>query len=215
MNVRSEAELDLAGLVHDLNNVLETIAEAAELLSEQGAPAELAAAITRSVERGRRLVGSIEDGTRGTDLDTVVDRAAGFLQDLSAHLKRSVITVTRRFEPGIRLRGQEREWERVFMNLFLNAAQAMPRGGNIDVAAEVRNGAVRIEVSDNGPGIPAGIVERIFEPNFSTRDSHSGLGLHIVDSIVRRHGGIVRAGNRQEPSGAHFVIELAGPGAEA
>lgn len=211
MNARSDAELDLDGLVHDLNNVLETIAEAAELLSEQEASAELAAAISRSVERGRRLVYSIEDGTRGADLNIVVERAEGFLHDLSALLKGGKIIVSRLLEPGIRLRGQEREWERVFMNLFLNAAQAMSRGGNIEVRAEERDGAIRIQVSDDGPGIPPEIVGRIFEPNFSTRDHHAGLGLHIVDSIVRRHGGQVRAENRTAASGARFIIELAAP----
>ena len=209
MGRQSETELGLAGLVHDLNNVFETIAEAAELLSEQEQSSELAATIARSVERGRRLVGGLGDRERSSvDLDVVVDRAASFLHDLSSHLRGVAVQVQSRLEPGVRLRGTPPEWERVFMNLFLNAAQAMRRGGGIQVNGRELDGRVEIEISDEGPGIPTEILARIFEPKFSTREQHSGLGLHIVDSIVRRYGGEVRAENLEGRRGARFVIDV-------
>ena len=209
MGPKSETELDLAGLVHDLNNVFETIAEAAEILSEQEDSAEMAATIARSIERGRRLVGGLGDRERSSvELDVVVDRAAGFLHDLSSRLRGVTVQVRSSLDPGVRLRGTPPEWERVFMNLFLNAAQAMRRGGGIQVDARDRDGRVEIEICDDGPGIPAEILPRIFEPKFSTREQHTGLGLHIVDTIVRRYGGQVRAENLEGKRGARFIIEV-------
>lgn len=208
--------LDLAGLIHDLNNVLETISEAAELMASGHDPAELSAAIGRSVERGRRIVSSLgESGRSTTDLEDAVDRAAGHMRDTAAMLHGVDVQVTKLFEPGIRLPGAGPDWERVFMNLFLNAAQAMKRGGQIDIAASRSGGTVSIRVSDTGPGIPAGVLSRIFEPRFSTREHHSGLGLHVVHSIVQRYGGVVRAENRTQHAGARFVIEIPAPDAAA
>lgn len=204
-----EGGSDVAGLAHDLNNVFETIAEAAELLSEQETAAALAATIARSAERGRRLVeGFAEEHFAPVELGVVVDRAAGFVSDINALLGRPEIRIARAFEPGLKLRGLASDWERVFMNLFLNAAQAMTRGGEITVRLHQLGDRLEIEVSDDGPGIPPEIIERIFEPNFSTRHQHPGLGLHIVETLVRRQGGAVRAGNRAGHTGAEFRIAL-------
>lgn len=205
----NEESPDLAGLAHDLNNVFETIAEAAELLSDEKHSQPLAAAIARSVERGRRLVDGLADQHLAPiDLAVVVDRAADFVRDLTGLLGRPEVCVLRQFDPGLHLRGPGSEWERVFMNLFLNAAQAMPAGGVITVHALSQSGGHEIHVADEGPGISAEILPRIFEPNFSTRRQHPGLGLHIVDTIVRRHGGAIRAANRSTRSGARFSILL-------
>ena len=200
---------DLAGLAHDLNNVFETIAEAAELLGDEDHSRPLAAAIARSVDRGRRLV----DGLAGhhvapIDLSLAVDRAADFVRDLTTLLGRPSAQVLRQFPPGLLLRGPGSEWERVFMNLFLNAAQAMPHGGLITVHALSHNTTHEIHISDEGPGIPSDILPRIFEPNFSTRRQHPGLGLHIVDTIIRRHGGSICAANLAPQPGARFTILL-------
>jgi signal transduction histidine kinase len=207
MDGRKLDSLALAGLVHDLNNVFETIEEAAELIARDGHWSEVAAAVSRSVERGRRLVGSLEGQTRpGCNLQEVVERAADFLRDLVRLLPVPPAEVELRLEPGIRLAGHASDWERVFMNLFLNAAQAMTAGGSIVVSASSANGSAQVQVLDQGSGIPEDVLSEIFHPHFSTRASGGGLGLHIVASIVRGHGGTVSAGNRQDGSGACFVI---------
>lgn len=207
-----DSDLALAGLAHDLNNVFETIAEAAELLSFRSESSQLAASITRNVERGRRIVNSIVEQTRvSTRLDEVLKRAADFVVELSSLLSSGPIEIRFQTEPGLSVKGQPGEWERVFMNLFLNAAQAMRSGGTVEVqAAQTADGAVVVRVMDQGPGIPEAILDEIFRPNFSTREEHSGLGLHIVESIVERHGGRVKARNREDRPGALFEISVQG-----
>jgi signal transduction histidine kinase len=108
-------------------------------------------------------------------------------------------------DSGIELR-RNWAWERVLINLFSNAVRAMPRGGKIRVRATHGAGEIRISVADEGPGIPVGILDQVFEPHVSTRGS--GLGLHIVRTIVRQDGGEVYASNRPGGCGAEFTITI-------
>ena len=97
-------------------------------------------------------------------------------------------------------------WERILVNLLLNAAQAMPAGGWVKLTAEARGSSATIRLEDNGPGIPREILARIFEAHFSTKPANSGMGLHIVRSLVEQDHGTVSVVNRDE-GGASFVIE--------
>lgn len=206
--VREGGDLTLQGLVHDLNNVFETISEAAELLAGDERWRELAATLARSVDRGRRIVGVYADQSRaGTDLGEIVDRAETFLRDFLRHLAGTKIRVHRRIEKDHRLPGNSSDWERVFMNLLLNAAQAMKDrgGGTIEVHSRVEDGCLVVEVLDDGPGIDEAILPRIFTARFSTRSKHAGLGLHIVRTLVEGNGATVSAGNRPG-AGAVFTI---------
>jgi signal transduction histidine kinase len=117
--------------------------------------------------------------------------------------------------------------ERVFYNLLLNAAQAMPQGGNITVSAEKVKFSenVEIKVKDTGVGIPADILPHVFEPFFTTkRGKGTGLGLSISQAYVRNHSGEIRAESipnrgttvrivlpirqegRREPANEEFVV---------
>jgi C4-dicarboxylate-specific signal transduction histidine kinase len=86
----------------------------------------------------------------------------------------------------------------------------MQKPGRIDIEGQQLEGSLSITVSDNGPGIPADILPRMFRPNVSTKTSRSrsGLGLHIVASIVKKYSGRVTAANRERGSGAVFTISL-------
>lgn len=206
--LREGGDLGLQGLVHDLNNVFETISEAAELLAGDERWCELAAALLRSVERGRRIVGVYADQTRaGAELSEIVDRAETFLRDFLRHLAGTRIRVHRRIGRDHRLPGNPADWERVFMNLLLNAAQAMKEqaGGTIEVSSRIEDGCLVIDVMDDGPGIDEAILPRIFTARFSTRSKHAGLGLHIVRTLVENNGAAVGASNRAS-GGAVFTI---------
>lgn len=206
---REGADLTVQGLVHDLNNVFETISEAAELLASDERWRELAETLARSVDRGRRIVGVYADQSRaGTDLGEIVDRAETFLRDFLRHLAGTKIRLQRRLDGRHRLPGNPGDWERVFMNLLLNAAQAMKDrgGGTIEVHSRVDENMLVIEVLDDGPGIDEAILPRIFTARFSTRSKQAGLGLHIVRTLVESNGATVTAANRSTQGGAVFTI---------
>lgn len=92
----------------------------------------------------------------------------------------------------IYLRGDAELLKAVFLNLLLNAAQAMDGSGRIDVRASQHEGHCRIEIVDNGPGVPEQIRHRIFEPFFTTKSRGGGLGLPIARRTIELHGGTLQ-----------------------
>lgn len=98
--------------------------------------------------------------------------------------------------------------EMALFNLVTNALDAMPDGGTLSIAATARPESIRVEVADTGAGIPAEVLDRLFDPWVTTKPvGHgSGLGLAIVREVVRAHGGSISASN--QAVGARFVIDL-------
>lgn len=203
-----DADLTHEELIHDLNNVFETITEAAELLSADRRWKTLAATLSRSVARGKRLLGAIPDSS--STLSGVVEGAIQSVTDYCIAARKPRVRFVRQLSGDVRLPGASKDWERVFINLFLNAAQIMQKPGRIDIGAQHADGVLSITISDNGPGIPTDILPRMFRPNVSTKTSRSrsGLGLHIVASIVEKYSGSVAAANRAQGKGAVFTIVL-------
>ena len=102
----------------------------------------------------------------------------------------------------------------VFVNLLLNALDAMPHGGRVDVEISVEaNGTVRLVIADTGHGISADIADRLFTPFASTKPTGTGLGLSLSKRIVEEHGGSLTAENRAE-GGARFILVLRAETAE-
>jgi signal transduction histidine kinase len=211
-----ESDLTHETLVHDLNNIFETISESAELLSTDRRWKPLAATLRRSVARGRRLLGAIPDRT--PNLAAIVDDAIQSVTDYCIASRKPRIRFVRQIPAEVRLPGSAKDWERVFANLFLNTAQIMRKPGQIDIAAQRGEDALAITVSDDGPGIPPDLLSRVFRPDVSTKISksgRSGLGLHIVASIVKKYSGKVTAANRERAHGAIFTISLPGTSGHA
>ena len=209
MDEAVDSDLTHESLIHDLNNVFETITEAAELLKTDRRWKPLSATLCRSVNRGKRLLGAIPDRT--PNLTVIVDDAIQSVMDYCIAARKPRMRFVRQIPPDLRLPGSAKDWERVFANIFLNAAQAMHKPGRIDISAEEIAESLSITISDNGPGIPADILPRMFRPNVSTKANglgRSGLGLHIVASIVKKYSGRVLASNRERSSGAVFTILL-------
>jgi signal transduction histidine kinase len=216
-------DLKLAGLVHDLNNVFQTLVDVADVLSHECSDpqsAKLAAAILRTVDRGKNITLDLQDrnanrpevaSSEGTPLDKIVANAIAFLEDSQIAGRGPKVRFACELEPGLALGSGHVgrwAWERVFINLFVNSVRAMPTGGTVTVAARRGlPGQMEIFVRDQGCGIAPELQDRLFEPHVSGSAS-TGLGLHIVKTIVESDGGYVRTSNLQGKPGAEFVITV-------
>jgi signal transduction histidine kinase len=202
MNAPETLDLTLEGLIHDLNNVFQTIAESADMIETDPKWARLAATLHRSADRGQRLAHSILETKRATtDLASVVETAVQFSRDYLECVHGPRVEFRQSIDYELRLAGDSATWERVLVNLFLNAAEA--GASTVEIAA----GHNEILISDNGPGIPPELLPHIFQPHVSTKPIMSGLGLYVVQSLVEKHGGTVTAANRPG-GGAEFTIRL-------
>lgn len=203
------------GVAHDLNNVLAPIMMAVDLLKMQfdGADAaKILNSIRASAERGAHLVKQLLTFARGADGNHIAINALHVVREIHQTLGHS-------FPKSIefRLNSTPRPWtvvgdatqlHQVFLNLCVNARDAMQRGGILEVKIEnivldetysemnidARPGPyLLISVGDTGSGIPPEIRERIFEPFFTTKESGkgTGLGLSTTMAIVKRHGGFL------------------------
>jgi signal transduction histidine kinase len=202
----THVDLALPGLIHDLNNVFQTLMDAADVLSGDPRWEPLAAAIFRSIERGKEITQSMQAIDQpSAPFETVLYNARSLVEDSMMSRRGPKIRFDCRTEPELVLR-HAWAWERVLINLFCNAVQAMPQGGTISVDACRKDADIQIVVADEGPGIAPELLAAIFDPRVSTKVL-GGLGLHIVYSIVKQEAGEVRAANR-EGRGAEFTITL-------
>lgn len=114
------------------------------------------------------------------------------------------ITVRKKL-PAIAINGDGELLQQVFMNILLNAVQAMPNGGTLSTVIESVNEYVTVSVIDEGEGIPDEYLEKIFDPFFSTKDKGTGLGLAISHKIMQSHSGYIKA-FRNSGKGSTFCL---------
>jgi signal transduction histidine kinase len=211
--LRNGKDLTVPGLIHDLNNVFQTLVAAADRLSEDPQWSHLSQAILHSVEHGLHLSLSLQSvESPGAPFAVILEDSITFIEDACLMSEGPKILFRKNLTGRIVLR-RNWAWERVLINLFLNSVRAMPQGGTISVDAR-RNGAdFSIVVRDTGTGIAPQLLEHIFEPHVSTKSQTfskalSGLGLHVVETIIRESGGTVQARNRSDGPGAEFLITV-------
>ena len=189
-----------AGVAHEVNTPLTGISSFTQLLLERSEPSdqqrELLEKIERQTFRAAKIVNNLLNLARPSSGDTgPVDLNAiiGDVLSLLEHqLKMSRIQVRRELaDSGVIVRGMEYKLQQVFLNLFLNARDAMPKGGWLSVSSRVRGNDVLVEVSDTGVGIPPEHLARIYDPFFTTKGEGrgTGLGLSVTYGIVQEHGG--------------------------
>jgi signal transduction histidine kinase len=176
---------------------------------------ELVDIVTEGLDRTHRLVADLRDlASPGDGQRAEVDLVRGLqtTAQLAAHnfRERQVALAFRIVDSLPPVSGDARALNQVFLNLLKNAAEALEgRGGTVSVTGRAEPGCVVIEVRDDGPGIPAGDLERIFEPFYSTKGAGrgTGLGLSISRRIVEEHGGTIEA--ESEPGvGTSFRVAL-------
>ena len=220
-----------AGITHDFANLMTVISGYAEILVKRTHPTDGLRVeldeIRRAAQIGSRLTAQLLDylhrrpgEARSLDLNTVV----GGVVDMLRPILKDEIQIDTRWEAGLPAVVADRsQIEQVVLNLVLNAADAMPAGGQILVEAAtlslegaeaqalgVAHGMyVALRVADNGPGMDESTLRQAFEPGFSGLPSngHSGLGLATVRRIAGNHGGAASA--RTAPgAGSVFTVLL-------
>ena len=212
----------LAMLGHELRNPLAAIVTAVELQKHRRTGGREAEVIERHTDHLVRLVddlldisrlarGYVELRSETVSLASVLERAVEMASPLVAR-SRHVLEVED--AGGIVVQGDPVRLAQVFGNLLTNAAKFTPPEGRIEVLVHRASGRVRIDVRDNGAGIAPDQAERIFEPFVQADRARDvlrgglGLGLAIVSSLVRRHGGSVAVHSDGRGQGATFTVEL-------
>ncbi len=118
------------------------------------------------------------------------------------------IRVEKQLNPVALAYGDRKQFEEIFLNLIINACQAMPNGGLMQIIGERQNGRVRVSISDTGEGIPQYKIKRLFDPFYSTKgEKGNGLGLYIVKKLMERNGGTIQVASRP-PNGTTFTVEF-------
>lgn len=221
-------------VAHEIKNPLTSLRSAVETMTLAKTPEQrerLLKVIQLDVTRMDRLVTDISNASR-LDAELVRERMAPFdlakLIEMLASVteaqadRRKVRVKAVLPAGGLMIRGLEGRIAQVITNLLDNALSFSPEGGTITVGAEQREHAVRVTVTDDGPGIPPDNIDSIFQRFYTERPgaenfgSHSGLGLSISRQIVEAHGGKIWAENRRAPGdgpdtpprGARFTFDL-------
>ena len=209
-----------AGVAHQINNPLGGIILYAGLMLEEYELKDEAREdlnrILRDAERCKDTVKELLEFARQTryemrplDINKAIVRTLFLLENQTLFQN---IKIERQLDEGIPpVYGDSQQLNHLFMNIILNAAQAMNGNGTLTVSTrrEANNKRAHIAIADTGPGIPPDVMPQIFDPFYTTKKEGegTGIGLSLVYGIVENHGGSIKAVNR-EPKGACFFIEL-------
>jgi two-component system NtrC family sensor kinase len=219
----------IAGVAHDLNNPLASVVGFSDLLGEAAdVPPRLAeplAVIRQEAERASAIVRNLLSFARRQEGERKLQSIRPILESTHQLLKNQLmaarIELTLTFEPGLpEVDVHANQIKQVFVNIINNAAQAISTtrakegvgGGRIEIATKCEPDGLSVNITDNGPGIPEAVAQRVFEPFFSTKSEGegTGLGLSISLGIVKEHGGNISVdpGGAGSGRGATFTVEL-------
>jgi PAS domain S-box-containing protein len=207
-----------AGVAHEVNTPLAVISNYIQMLAKQMPDDDPRHAIidkiVKQTFRASEIVNNLLNFSRTgaaelADID--VNRVVEETLSLVAHpLKTSQIHIVKQLGDSLPpVRGSANKLQQVFLNLFLNARDAMPAGGMLEVRTAAHNGSVEVEVADTGAGIPREHIHRIFDPFFTTKSNGrgTGLGLSVSYGIIKEHAGKIDV--RSTPGkGTSFHVEF-------
>jgi len=205
-------------LAHDIKNPLTAIRTASEaielgLKSKPDAEADLIAcseAIIRQTDGLKKLVERLSHLAQAGEIRKQTADLLALISEVVSNYSASHphIAFDTRLDSNIPSFDFDSEQiERVLVNLIDNAISAVETEGKISITAKLDGNTARVEIADNGKGIPEKFLDRLFEPHFSTKRRGTGLGLAIVHKIVSEHGGIVSI-KPNEPKGTLVSLEI-------
>lgn len=211
-----------ASIAHELNNPLQAVQNCLHLAGREDLPQEkrdeyfnlARTELERLMVTSRRMLDFYRPNTSSLETVNLLDLLQYTLTLLSKQLTESNVNVLVDIPneiPPVNAVGSQ--IQQVFINLILNAADAMTDGGEIKISMYNQPNGVELIFQDNGPGIPVEKQKDIFEPFFSTKDGGTGLGLTISYNIITAHGGVLELLTERSP-GACFRIYLPAGGAQ-
>ncbi|HEY76696.1 MAG TPA: GAF domain-containing protein [Thermoflexia bacterium] len=206
-----------ASLAHEINNPLQAVHNSLQLMlsfslepEEQREYLQIAAEeVKRLMDLVSRMLDFARRPRRGMKVVQINDLIKRSLTLCNKYLQHHHIAVRRDLDPNLPpVQANPDELSQVFLNLILNAVDAMPEGGSLCITSRLaEDGRIAISFTDTGHGIPDEHLGRIFEPFFTTKEGGSGLGLSVSLDVVRRHGGEITV-KSTEGEGATFTIWL-------
>jgi two-component system NtrC family sensor kinase len=229
--VRSEKLSSLgllsAGVAHELNSPLMGILTFAQLVKEKmphdSSERDDLQVIIAQTERCATIIRQLLEFSRentpemkSRDVNPLLERCINLVERQAAFHD---IEIVRDFAPGpLYVLMDAGQMQQVFLNLLVNAGEAMPSGGRVTIKTRIGDDEVRMVVSDTGTGIPPEDIPKIFDPFFTSKEvgKGTGLGLAVSYGIIERHGGTIDVESTLE-RGTSFTITLSacGPDEEA
>lgn len=219
--LRTSEKLAAAGrlaatIAHEINNPLEAVTNLLYLATQtSGAPNDNREFLLRAqseLERVAAIVRQTLGFYRGNAAATSFDFGVLVRESLSLFESRFASKNIRLLEdiaPGILVLAVEGEIRQIVTNLVTNGLEALSEGGLIEVRVGTDGLRARLEVRDNGRGIPPAVMERLFQPFFTTRrDSGTGLGLWVSRELARKNAGAIECTSPGEGQGSSFVLTL-------
>jgi two-component system cell cycle sensor histidine kinase/response regulator CckA len=227
------------GVAHDFNNLLGAVlSNVAYLLEEQGELEagevtatldDIQSAALRAADLTRQLLGFARKG-KYEHRPTNVHELVGEVVNILGRTIDPAVRFHVNGDPSLWVLGDRSQLHQVFLNLCINARDAMPHGGNLRIDTFCRDDFVIVEFTDDGCGMPPDVRERVFEPFFTTKDvgRGTGLGLATVYGVVKNHGGEIHVESEvgrgttfriflprhETPEPKTEVVEMTSPGVE-
>jgi PAS domain S-box-containing protein len=207
-----------SGVAHEIKNPLNAMVIHVALLREKlarGGPPDAQAhldTLEQEIRRLDRVIQGFLKFTRPEDLQLTSITFPELLEEVirlvSAEAERSGIAIETSVASGLApVYGDRELLQQVFVNLVLNALEAMPDGGRLELSARQAEESIEIVVADTGVGIDPELIDRIFDLYVTTKSKGSGIGLSVVYRIVQLHGGEITVESRKG-EGARFLVRL-------
>jgi two-component system sensor histidine kinase PilS (NtrC family) len=200
-----------AGIAHEIRNPMSVIAGYAKLLDKRVGDSEKVTvqAILTEIENIDKIISEFLAFAKPTDLNKVpVDLNRMIEETVSiATCDNKAVKVSVRTDDQVNIMADEVLMRQALTNLFLNACEAMPEGGNIDVTLSSLKDRIELGIRDTGRGIPTEAKSKIFLPFYTSKQKGTGLGLAIVQKVIVSHGGSIDVESK-EGEGTEFRISI-------